>query len=80
MRKRKKSPFESKQAQPEEVADVMTLRCVKQAPNPRWVICDMGGQQIKVAISPRYTNKLVGKSIKVVTVSRGMTEEYEHLP
>jgi len=80
MRKRRKSPFESKQAQPEEVSDVMTLRCIKQAPNPRWVICDMDGQQIKVAISPRYTNKLVGKPIKVATVSRGLIEEYEHLP
>jgi len=80
MRKRRKSPFESKQAQPEEVSDVMTLRCIKQAPNPRWVVCDMDGQQVKVAISPRYTNKLVGKPIKVATVSRGLIEEYEHLP
>jgi len=40
----------------------------------------MDGQQIKVAISPRYTNKLVGKPIKVATVSRGLIEEYEHLP
>ena len=80
MKKRKKSPFENKQAQPEEVSDVMTLRCVKQAPNPRWVICDMDGQQVKVAISPRYTNKLVGKPIKVATVSHGLIEEYEHLP
>jgi hypothetical protein len=80
MRKRKKSPFESKQYQPDEVSDVLNLRCVRQAPNPRWVICDMNGQQVKVSISPRYTNKLVGKRINVAKVSRGLIEEYEHLP
>jgi hypothetical protein len=40
----------------------------------------MNGQQVKVAISPRYTNKLVGKRINVAKVSRGLIEEYEHLP
>lgn len=64
----------------ESTPEILTLRCVKQAPNPRWVICDMNGQQVKVAISPRYTNKLIGKPIKVATVSRGLTEEYQHVP
>ena len=80
MRKRAKKKTVEPVDEPLVTGDVMTLMCVRQAPNPRWVICDMDGNQIKVAISPRYTNKLVGKLIKVARVSRGLLEDYEHLP
>ena len=74
-----KQPFEYV----EQVAispEVMHLRCIKQFPNPRFVGCDLNGELLKVMISPRYTNKLVGKTIKVAKVTRDLLEEYEYLP
>lgn len=71
------------QADQEEVkvdTEVLELRVAKQFPNPRWVGCDNKGEILKVAISPKYTNKLVGKIIKVAKVQRDLLESYEHLP
>ena len=74
-----KQPFEYEE-QVEVSPEVMTLRCVRQLPNPRFVGCDLNGELLKVMISPRYTNKLVGKTIKVAKVTRDLLEEYEYLP
>ena len=83
-RGRPKKNQESKQSfEPEyvEIApEIYNLKVVRQMPNPRWVGCDMDGTLIKVAISPRYTNKLVGKTIKVAKVRRDLIEEYEYIP
>jgi hypothetical protein len=59
--------------------EILELFVVRQFPHPRWVACDLNGQTLKVSISPKYTNKLNGKLIKVAKVTRGLLEQYEHI-
>jgi hypothetical protein len=70
------------QAEPEQVKtnETFEIRVIRQMPNPRWVAGDLNGELIKIAISPKFTNKLVGRTIKVGRIQRDLIEQFEHIP
>lgn len=62
--------------EPSKPDEMLDLAVIRQCPNPTWVVANLDGQGVNVKIPRRYTNKLVGKRIKVARVPTETGQSY----
>lgn len=59
--------------------EILTLRCIKQAINKRFVYCDLKGVKVPVRCKKGVGHRLVKKTIKVSVDRSGETPVYTHV-
>lgn len=59
--------------------EILTLRCIKQAVNQRYVYCDLNGRKVPVKVKKGIGHRLVKKPIKVSVDRSSETPVYTHV-
>ena len=58
---------------------IITLKCIKSAKNPKFVFCDLGGVKVPVRCKRGLSKKMPGKRIKVSVDNSGPSPIYTHI-
>lgn len=65
---------------PKESPDqILTLKCIKAAKNPKFVFCDLNGVKVPVRCKRGLSKKMPGKRIKVSVDNSGEKPIYTHI-
>lgn len=68
------------EAKPAPKSEVIELRIVKPCKNPRFVIADMDGLKVFVQCHPKFSGRIIRKTVKVQVTRNGEETTYQYLP
>ena len=60
-------------------AEILTLKCIKAAKNPRFIFCNLNGVKVPVQCKRGLSSKMPGKRIKVSVNNSGEKPVYTHV-